>query len=375
MLDKIINFFEFEKINKTIFICFILLFVIGIFTFGSASMGILARNDIKFYGVLESQVIAYFIGLIALLFAYKVPYPLYYRLAIPIFIFALITCFLVLVPGLGIYHGGSVRWLNLGGFSLQPGEILKLGTIIFMSYLIKKQHKYQNKYTYIILFSVCIISTFVAMFIQKDLGTYLIIATIAFSIFFISDINLKHFAGIVLGGLLLVIIYISLNPYVGARIKTLMNGNNDALGASYQSRQSLIAVGNGGLFGKGIGKGVQKYTYLPEPAGDSIFASMAEEYGFFISLFVITLFFVVIIKSISVAIHKDKIFAKGLIFGIATLLFMQIFINVGSSIGIAPLSGDVLPLFSQGGTAIILNLFEFGLLLQLTKIKSHIQEL
>jgi cell division protein FtsW len=374
MFEKIFDFFDFEKINKPLFFSFLLLFIIGIFTFGSASMGILGRNEIKFYGIIESQALAYLIGIVGFLFAYKIPYPIYYRLAIPIFISAIIICLLVLVPGIGVYHGGSIRWLNVFGFSLQPGEILKLATIIFMAYLIKKQVKFKKEFTSILFFAVCIVSTFTVMFIQKDLGTFLIIACIAFSIFFISNVNLKYFIGIVFVGIILIAGYVYFNPYVAKRIQTLLNGNSDALGASYQSRQSLIAVGNGGMFGRGVGKGVQKYNYLPEPAGDSIFATAAEEYGFFFSVLIISLFFWIIIKSITIAIQKDKLFAKGLIFGISSLILMQIFINIGSSIGIAPLSGDVLPLFSQGGTAIILNLFEFGLLLQLTKTKDYIKE-
>lgn len=374
MLEKFLDSFEIEKVNKTILFCFVALFIIGILTFGSATMGILARNEIKFYGVLQSQFLAYCIGLVAFLFAYKIPYPIYFRLAVPIFISAIIICLLVLIPGLGIYHGGSMRWIDVAGFSLQPGEILKLATIIFMAYVIKKQTKFKNELTSILLFGTCIVATFTVMFIQKDLGTFLIIACIAFSVFFISNVRLKYFFGIVFAGVVLIAAYAYFNPYVVQRVHTLMNGNNDALGASYQSRQSLIAVGNGGLFGRGIGKGVQKYNYLPEPAGDSIFAVMAEEYGFFASVFVITLFFTIIIKSITVAIQKEKLFAKGLIFGISALILMQIFINIGSSIGIAPLSGDVLPLFSQGGTAVILNLFEFGLLLQLTKSRDYTKE-
>ena len=144
------------------------------------------------------------------------------------------------------------------------------------------------------------------------------------------------------------------------RIKGMQN-------ESYQTKQSLIALGSGNILGRGYGQSVQKFSYLPEPAGDSIYAVVGEEFGFVGTVFVAVLFFVIILTSILIANKTSNTFNRNIIYGIALLFFAQFVMNTGSMTKIIPLSGDTLPFFSKGGTAIIMNMFELGVLLKLTR--------
>jgi cell division protein FtsW len=153
------------------------------------------------------------------------------------------------------------------------------------------------------------------------------------------------------------------------RVLTFLEPSRDILGASYQLNQSLIAVGSGGVAGRGLGQSIQKFNYLPEQISDSIFAVYAEELGFIGSLFLIMIYIFIIIRGIYIAKNVDDFFAKLLAIGIVSIFFIQTFINLASSIGLMPLTGVPLPLVSRGGTALVFLMFELGVLLNISKFK------
>lgn len=368
MLEKIKDNFEFNKVNKILLVTIFLLLIVGLFTFLSASIGVLGRNEIKFYNILEGQMKAYVIGIIAMIIAFSVPYIYYFRLVPYIFGASIVLASLVLVPGIGVNHGGATRWLDIGGFSLQPSEILKFTTILMTAWFIKKYYNKLGDYKFSIgIYGgiLCIIGAL--MMLQKDIGSLLIIAGSSFVIYFVSGARWRHMLVFVLLGLVAVSLYAIKNPYIIDRINVFKKTDTDKLGSSYQTRQALIAVGSGGVLGRGPGQSIQKFSYLPEPIGDSIFAVNAEEFGLVGSSLIVILFAILIITSLRVAIKKKEYFGRSIIIGIAGLMFLQTILNIASMIAIIPLSGDILPFFSQGGTALIINLFEIGLLLQLTK--------
>jgi cell division protein FtsW len=327
---------------------FISLFLIGGITFFSATFGILNRNEIKFYGMLEGQLYAYLIGILLMLLAFSLPYVFVYKISPLIYASSILLGFLVFVPGLGASHGGATRWLNIGGFSLQPGDILKLSIIIITAWYIKKYSNKLNDYRYSIVgYGLILLPAVIVMFLQKDLGTLLIIGATSFAMYFNSKVKLRSILLILLLGAMVCSLYVATNSYVRNRIFSYTGETKDVKGISYQNDQALLAIGNGGYFGRGFGQSIQKFHYLPEPAGDSVFAVYAEEFGFFGSVFLV--------------------FARNFILGFATLLFLQTVLNIGSMLKIIPLSGDTLPFFSQGGTALICNLVGLGFLFQLTK--------
>ena len=356
------------NISKPLFIASVTLLVFGCINFLSASLGILSRNEVKFFNMIETQTIGYIIGIVALIAAIYIPYKLYYKYALAIFAFGVILSLLVFVPGLGFSHGGGTRWLNIFGFSLQPGEILKLCAVIMTSWFVYKyQDKLSNFYISTLGFGAIIGVCAAVLVLQKDLGTLVILGAGCGAVYFINGAKIKHLLLLGAAGLILVFAYAYHNPYIMSRLNVFNDSNKDQLGSAYQTKQALIGVATGGLAGRGIGQSIQKFSYLPEPVGDSIFAVQAEEFGLIGSSLTIFLFAFIIIYSILRSQNTSNIFAKGLIIGIATLFFAQTVLNIASMLGLIPLSGDILPFYSQGGTAIIVHMFLLGLLLQLTR--------
>jgi cell division protein FtsW len=368
MFKNLYEKLEVWKINKSIFFCSLSLVLIGAIAFFSAAMGILNRNEIKFYGMIQSQIYAYIIGFAVMFIFFVINYKYINKLTVYFYLMAAVLSFLVFVPGLGVSHGGSTRWINIAGFSLQPGELLKIAVIFMGAWYIKKYDKYLNNFKYVMLgFAFIMLPIAVAMFLQKDLGTLIIIGSILLSMFFNSKIKVKHILIIVFSGILVLSLYIFTNTYVKNRIYDYIGKGVNSKGISYQNDQALLAIGNGGFSGRGYGQSIQKFHYLPEPAGDSVFAVFAEEFGFIGSVIVVGLFFYLVITLVLISVKENNIFVKNVIIGGATLIFLQTLLNIGSMLKIIPLSGDTLPFFSQGGTALICNFLLIGIMLQLTK--------
>lgn len=371
MFKNIYERLELWKIDKLLFVSIVLLVGIGAIAFFSATLGILNRNEIKFYGMIQSQIYAYIIGIAVMIVFFVISYKYISKLSLYFYIGAIILSFLVFVPGLGVSHGGSTRWMNLGGFSVQPAEILKIAVIFVSAWFLKKYDKYLHNFKYVIIGFLCIMGPVaIAMFLQKDLGTLVIIGSIVISIFFNSKIKIKHISLIMLSGILVFSLYVFTNSYVKNRIYDYMGIGGNSKGISYQNDQALLAIGNGGVTGRGYGQSIQKFHYLPEPAGDSVFAVFAEEFGFVGSVLVVSLFFYIIVRLTLISVKENNIFIKSVIIGLATLLFLQVLLNIGSMLKIIPLSGDTLPFFSQGGTALICNFLIIGTILKFTKINN-----
>ena len=268
---------------------------------------------------------------------------------------------LIFIPGIEIQHGGGVRWLNLFGFSLQPADILKFACIVLYSSYFYKYRSVLSQFKFAVIYpAVIMIPVAVVFFLQKDLGSLTIIFFVVAGVYILNNIKVSYILLISLLGIMIVFSYAMLNKYVMDRV-------NGMKVESYQAKQSLIALGSGGLFGRGYGKSVQKFFYLPEPAGDSIFAVVGEEFGFVGTSLVAFLFLIMILKSIFIARKSDNPFVRNMLYGISFLFFAQFVMNTGSMTKIIPLSGDTLPFFSKGGTALIMNMIELSLLLKFTR--------
>jgi cell division protein FtsW len=368
MFNTILKKFEIGSLNKIILISAICIIIIGLLVFLSASIGLMGRNEVKFYSILDSQFKAYVIGIVAAIVGLFLPYKLYYKYAIFIFVIALLLAIAVLVPGIGFAHGGATRWISIAGFSLQPGEILKISTVFITAWFVKKfQNRFDDVKISAGIFMLIISSVSVIMYLQKDLGTLLIILFTAGAIYFLGGARWQHLFILIIPAVLFVAVYTYKNPYVLARFHVYKNANVDPLGSSYQTKQALIAIGSGGMLGRGPGQSVQKFSFLPEPVGDSIFAVAGEELGFVGATTIVLLFSILIAYTFLYAKKCKDQFARSVIIGICIVFYLQTILNIASMLDLIPLSGDILPFFSQGGTALIVNLFSVGLLLQLTK--------
>ncbi len=360
---------EIEKLDKYIAFSFLTLIIGGFIIFTSASLGILARSDFKFYNMLQSQLTGIALAVFFIIFvAYFVPHSIYYKYAPYIYGMTLMFTALVFVPALNLFHGGAHRWIVIGGVSVQPSEMLKFGIIIITSWMVKNYAKKFSDIKYGLgLFALIIIPAAAIMIKQPDNGTFLIISGASFMIYFLGGARWRDI-GIIIGTAALGVSFLLFTrPYVMERLTTFMNPQNDKLGSSYQTIQSLIAVGNGGIVGRGLGQSIQKFNYLPEPAGDSIFAVASEELGLFGSVIIISLFIVIAVRGLLIATQKKETFARSMIIGICSVFFIQMSLNVASMLGLMPLTGVPLPFISQGGTAILASTYLIGVLLQLTK--------
>ncbi len=347
----------------------ILISVIGIISFVSASLGILAQSDAKFYGVLFAQIVLGFVGGMALLWlAIKIPYHFWRNNAFVIFIITLLLTLSVFVPHLGFRHGGARRWISIAGVSFQPAEILKLGFVTYFAAWLAWTSKKKEEFKYKLLpFTVMLGLVAGALLLQPDTKSLILITAAACSMLFVSGVSWKKIISIVVVGLVGILLLALVRPYLMSRIKTYINPSSDAQGSSYQLQQGLIAIGSGGILGRGLGQSVQKFNYLPEPQGDSIYAVIGEEFGFIGSALLVVLYVFLAIRGYKIAINSRDMFGQYLVVGIVTVLVSQSFLNMASLVGLFPLTGVPLVFVSQGGTSLAIALFASGIVLNVSR--------
>lgn len=359
----------FKSVDKTLLFVTLLLLVSGLVIFGSAALGVLAVNEVKFYAVIKTQLIYALIGgSMALYLGSTISYLWYKKYAYLFFGLTLFITSLVFVPFLSRYHGGAHRWIDIGSFSLQPSEMLKFTFVVIVAYWSATYRNLFKDWRYGLLpyvISAGMVS--VLLLAQPDFGTYLIIMTASFVTYFIGGARKRHIQAIFLVGIIGFLVLIFLRPYMLERVKTFFNNTHDPRGSSWQLNQSLIALGSGGLTGRGLGQSVQKFNYLPEPMGDSVFAVFGEEIGFLGTLYLIILYGIVGSRGYRIFKETADPFGRLLAIGIVSVILTQATLNIGSMLGILPLVGVPLPLVSHGGTALMAILFELGVLLNISK--------
>lgn len=277
---------------------------------------------------------------------------------------------LVLIPGLSFEHGGARRWIALGPVSFQPAEILKIAFIIYFSAWLAWMKREVHSFTRVILPFIIILGIMATLlFLQPDTKSFILMCVAGGIMLFISGAPLKHFAVVIVLALVGFGILAKTTPYIQKRIETFIHPTTDVQGASYQLRQAFIAFGTGGVFGSGIGQSVQKFGYLPESHGDSIFAVIGEETGFVGTTICILLYLAFIIRGLRISYHAPDQFSRLLVIGLISLFAFQIFLNIASLVGLFPLTGVPLIFMSQGGTSIAITLFAIGIITHISQYK------
>ena len=352
----------------------LLISLIGIFSFVSASLGILAHSETKFYGVLFGQLVLGFVGgLAALWVAIRIPYHFWRNNAFVIFIITLVLTLAVFVPHLGFAHGGARRWISIAHISFQPAELLKVGFVIYFAAWLAWTSKQEEEFKYKLLpFLIMLGLVAGALLVQPDTKSLILITAAACSMLFVSGVSWKKILGIIGVGLVGILLLALVRPYLMNRIKTYISPSSDSRGSSYQLQQGLIAIGSGGIFGRGLGQSVQKFNYLPEPQGDSIYAVIGEEFGFIGSALLVVLYVFLAIRGYKIALQARDIFGQYLVVGIITLLVSQSFLNMASLVGLFPLTGVPLVFISQGGTALMIALFASGMVLNVSRYQKKV---
>ncbi|OGI74462.1 cell division protein FtsW [Candidatus Nomurabacteria bacterium RIFCSPHIGHO2_02_FULL_41_18] len=358
-----------HKADKFFFIVLFLLVFLGVAMFISASLGILVKSKSTFYSVLFNQlVLGLGLGLLGMYFTTKINYKFWRKYAFYIFLFSIIITAAVFIPYFGWSHGGATRWIKLGPISFQPVEFLKFGFIIyFAAWLAWAKNKVQDfKFGILPLFVMLSIIALI-LFKQPDTKSFILITLTGCSMLFISGVPMKYLLGFGICAIIALSIFTAFTPYLKNRVKTFIDPSSDPRGSSYQIQQSLIAFGSGGVFGRGFGQSIQKFSYLPEPQGDSIFSVLGEELGFVGACGVILLYLLFLLRGIQIAKNAPDLFGGLMVSGIVILVVLQSFMHIASTTGVFPLTGVPLVFMSHGGTSLMIYLAAMGIILQISK--------
>ena len=346
------------------------LLVVGLIVFVSASLGTLAKSESKFYNLLLSQIAFGLIGGGAAMYLFsRIKYQTLRKHAFTIFVSGIVLSLFVFIPGVGMEHGGAKRWIDLRITTFQPAELLKLGVILYLSAWLTlfKRRIHSPLFGIVPLLATLSIAAIILL-AQRDTGTFLVAGAAGAAMYIAAGARWRDLLLLFMIALLGLGVLAVWRPYVRDRIATLIH-HDDFQGSGYQLRQSLIAIGSGGLTGKGLGQSVQKFNYLPEAEGDSIFAVAGEEFGFWGTSLIVILYLLFALRGLWVASHAPDVFSGLFAVGLVILITAQSFINIGSMLAIAPLTGVPLVFVSHGGTALFVAMAESGMLLNISRSK------
>ncbi len=348
------------------------LVVSGFFIFLSASLGLLARGRVSFSSIAFNQFfLGIVLGTILLFIVSRIHYKVWRKYAPYIFGFSVLLTFLVFIPGIGMSWGGASRWVHFGPITFQPVELLKIGVVIFMAHFISKHARKVASKGFFAISALGAGVAVVAMplLLQPDTGSLVVIVLAISAMFFVAGLKWRDLGIMLFVAILALAVLAFIRPYVLDRITTFLDPSADAQGSGYQVKQSLIAIGSGGVTGRGFGQSVQKFNYLPEPIGDSIFAVYAEEFGFIGSVLLLGIYLALAIRMYFVAIRAPDMFGALLVVGFATLMIVQSLFNIAAMLGVVPLSGLPLIFVSHGGTALAATLLGFGIVLNVSRYR------
>jgi cell division protein FtsW len=358
-------------IDKTFTIILGIILILGALIFLSASLTLLGESSVLIRLIGMQLVFGLGGGIIGAYVMSRIPLAWVKKYALPFAILGVILTLLVFVVGTSTK--GAVRWINLGVFSFQPAEILKYSLIIYyaawLSFAQKKQESIWHTFIPLLLIIGVAAGVLLA---QPDTDNFLVIAVTCVAMYFVSGGKWKHLMILIGIGAILGAGLIFTRPYIMDRITTFLNPSLDQRGSSWQINQSLIAVGSGGLTGRGFGQSIQKFRYLPEPLSDSIYAVAAEEFGFVGSMILILLYMSLAFRGYVIAMKTNDLFSRYLVVGVITIIIFQSFLNIASTIGLFPLSGLPLVFISHGGTSLLFSLLAMGLVLNVSRYQKTV---
>ena len=357
------------------------LVILGVLILASVSASFSQEKTGSPYSILLHQLIYGLIpGLILGFIAFRMPLSFFKKWAFLLILINIFLLALVFAPKIGMTLGGASRWLNLGIISFQPSELLK---IIFILYLaawlsrrnsssasaVSKKTEYGRNFNEksFLPFLIVIGIVSLILILQPDISTLGIIVLTALAMYFIAYTPIWQTFFIVLAGIGGLIALVKFEPYRFNRLLVFLKPGTDPMGIGYQMKQVLITVGSGGIWGVGLGMSHQKFGFLPQSIGDSIFAIFAEETGFIGALILIFLFLIFAWRGFIVAKNAKDKFSQLLVSGITAWITLQALINIGSMTGLLPLTGIPLPFISYGGTALAVELAAMGILLNISR--------
>ncbi|MDD4531388.1 MAG: putative peptidoglycan glycosyltransferase FtsW [Candidatus Pacebacteria bacterium] len=353
-----------KQVNIGLLVIISLLAIMGVLALATSSTPISLKltGNPNFY-LFHQLLWGLLPGLVLAFIAFKIPLHTLKKWSFAIFVVAYILMLLVFVPALSKSELGATRWLDLGFASFQPSEILKLAVIIYLAAILNDE-KSRKKFTafFIILVLVCSV-----LFLQKDMGTLIVIFSIMMAMFFCSKTPIRQTLAIILVAVIGFSALILVEPYRMQRVTSFLHPETDTMGSSYHINQALISIGSGGIAGSGLGLSVQKFGFVPQSISDSIFAIFAEEAGFIGSSALIALFLALFLSSLSVGKRLNDEYLRLITVGIGSWFAVQALVNIGAMIGLLPLTGIPLPFISYGGSHLMMELVACGFLLSISR--------
>lgn len=358
-----------KKVDRSLIVVTLILIVFGLLMVFSASNVVATYKYNDAYYFLKRQLIFSVIGIAVMFFFIKVNINKIFKITNILFIISIALLILVLIPGIGVVRGGARSWIGFGSFSIQPTEIVKVTEILFFATLLTKINSNLNKVKYTFLCFGIIVGIFLLVMLQPDFGTGLVITLSSILVLFCAGLSFKYFIFLGILGFFGIVLLIASAPYRLERIFAFLDPWKDPLGSGFQAIQSLFSIAPSGLFGLGYNQSMQKHFFLPEPQNDFIFAIVCEELGLIGGVLLIIAFAYIIIKLFIISTKLEDNRLKLSIIGVASSIFVQVFINLGVVIGILPVTGITLPIISYGGSSLVFTLMMIGLAINISRYR------
>ena len=361
--------FDLSKLDFILVTLFLVLSFFGLLILSSAS----AHFSDSIYGnpsiIFNRQFFYFILGIIGLFACFLVPlnfWSSYDRLFIT---FGILLLFLVFIPGIGVEVNGANRWIRIAGFGLQPSEIMKFLSILYIScYSVRRIKEIQTHWLGFFRPALIIVSIISVILIQPDLGSSAVIFISVLGVLFVAGVKIQQFLVVALLGVIAITMMIIFVPWRWERIISFIDPWSDPWGSGYQLTLSLMSIGRGDWFGVGLGQGLMKMGYLPDAHTDFIFSVIVEEMGILGGFAIISLLFGLSFRIFFIgreSLLRKNFFGFYFSFGVGLLLGLHTFINVGVSSGLLPTKGLTLPLISGGGTNLIIVCLMIGLILRI----------
>ena len=355
-------------IYHSILLITILLVGFGVVMVYSAS-GISSGERLQdsFY-FLKREIIWVMLGFSFLFLFSRFDYHRLGKISKPLLLFSLLLLILVVFTPLGVRINGAKRWLKIGPLTFQPSELAKLAIILYLAEFLSKKRKETRKFVRVFLPPLILLTPIILlMLLEPDLGSTILIALLFLAIFFVSGVRMSYIISLFLLGIPAIFFLIYSSSYRKARVLAFLHPWANSQGVGWQITQSLIALGSGGVLGRGLGQGRQKLFFLPEAHTDFIFSIIGEEWGIFGTLFILFLFALFVYQGRKIAKNSKDDFGHLLAVGITLLIGLGAILHIGVCIGLLPTKGTPLPFVSYGGSALLISLIAVGILLNISK--------
>ncbi|MBN1614103.1 MAG: putative lipid II flippase FtsW [Deltaproteobacteria bacterium] len=358
-----------QRVDSILLLVTLILVAVGtVMIYSSSSILAMERfKDAQYF--LKKQIFFVILGIVLMILLTKISYQKMKELALPAIVLSAVLLILLMLPHMGIQAGGARRWLNLGVASFQVTEFVKIALVLFLANLLAKNVEDIKDFKYGVLLPLCVTFFIIGLImLQPDFGTAVIVALIMMMMLYLTGSRVKHLSGLVAAAIPIGIYFIMHKSYRMARVTSFLNPWDDPRDSGFQIIQSLLSFGSGGAFGVGLGDGMQKLFYLPEPHTDFILSIIAEESGFIGVALIILLFALFALRGFIIAFKAPDLFGTLLAAGLTMVIALEAFINIAGVMGLIPLKGLALPFVSYGGSALIMSLIAVGILLN---ISSH----